>query len=220
TRGEINQTIFRRYITADRSKATLLKGVEVGRYNRREKLKQGEREWFEEEFFLANENLVALARRARLATQRITGVDERLRVVATLVAPPTYFADSTNSIALRDTSQYDLRYLLGILNSTLIQWRFKLTSTNNNVGTNELHSLPFRQIRFDSIADRELHVQMVELVQRMLDLQKRFTATRTPSDKTAMQRQIDATDRQIDQLVYELYGLTDEEIKIVEQTAS
>ena len=38
-----------------------------------------------------------------------------------------------------------------------------------------------------------------------------------PSDESAIQRQIDATDRQIDQLVYELYGLTDEEIRIVEE---
>jgi hypothetical protein len=38
-----------------------------------------------------------------------------------------------------------------------------------------------------------------------------------PSDQTAIQRQIDATDRQIDQLVYELYGLTDDEIRIVEE---
>jgi len=35
-------------------------------------------------------------------------------------------------------------------------------------------------------------------------------------DKIALQRQIDATDRQIDQLVYELYGLTEDEIEIVE----
>ena len=34
-----------------------------------------------------------------------------------------------------------------------------------------------------------------------------------------IQRQIDATDRQIDTLVYQLYGLTDDEIKIVEGRA-
>ena len=42
----------------------------------------------------------------------------------------------------------------------------------------------------------------------------------TPTDKTAIQRQIEITDRQIDNLVYELYGLTDEEIKIVETATS
>ena len=40
---------------------------------------------------------------------------------------------------------------------------------------------------------------------------------KNPNDKTRLQRDIEATDRQIDQLVYELYGLTEEEIKIVEE---
>ena len=57
---------------------------------------------------------------------------------------------------------------------------------------------------------------MVELVQRMLALHKDLDAAKTPSPRTMIQRQIEATDRQIDRLVYELYGLTDEEIKIVE----
>jgi hypothetical protein len=39
-------------------------------------------------------------------------------------------------------------------------------------------------------------------------------------DKTALQRQTDATDRQIDRLVYELYGLTDDEIRIVEEATA
>ena len=51
----------------------------------------------------------------------------------------------------------------------------------------------------------------------MLSLHKQLEAAKTPTDKTAIQRQIDATDRQIDQLVYELYSLTDDEIRIVEE---
>ena len=42
-------------------------------------------------------------------------------------------------------------------------------------------------------------------------------AAKTPTDRTAIQRQIDATDRQIDQLVYKRYGLTDDKVKIVEE---
>jgi hypothetical protein len=44
-----------------------------------------------------------------------------------------------------------------------------------------------------------------------------LATARTPHDKTSLQMQITATDRQIDQLVYELYGLTEEEIRIVEE---
>jgi len=53
-------------------------------------------------------------------------------------------------------------------------------------------------------------------VERMLALHKELAAARTPHDKTLLQRQIEATDRQIDALVYELYDLTVEEIAIVE----
>ena len=55
---------------------------------------------------------------------------------------------------------------------------------------------------------------MVGLVERMLALHKKLAAASIPADKELYQRQIEATDRQIDGLVYELYELSDEEIKI------
>ncbi len=58
---------------------------------------------------------------------------------------------------------------------------------------------------------------MVSLVERMLDLHKKLAAAQTPHVRTVLQRQIEATDRQIDALVYELYGLTEEEINVVER---
>ncbi|GAB6267198.1 MAG: hypothetical protein STSR0001_26480 [Methanothrix sp.] len=57
---------------------------------------------------------------------------------------------------------------------------------------------------------------MVSLVDRMLSPHKQLQEARTPHDEIALQRQIEATDRQIDGRVFELYGLTEEEIGIVE----
>ncbi|MGB7571233.1 MAG: hypothetical protein WBL87_05700 [Methanothrix sp.] len=57
---------------------------------------------------------------------------------------------------------------------------------------------------------------MVTLVDQMLSLHKQLQEARTPHEQTSLQRQIEATDSQIDALVYELYGLTEEEIRIVE----
>jgi hypothetical protein len=51
----------------------------------------------------------------------------------------------------------------------------------------------------------------------MLSLNKQLPAAKTDHEKTVLQRQIEATDKQVDHLVYELYGLTEEEIKIVEE---
>ena len=60
------------------------------------------------------------------------------------------------------------------------------------------------------------HDKMVALVERLLALHKRLAAATIPADKNLYQRQIEATDRQIDALVYELYGLMVEEIRVVE----
>ena len=53
----------------------------------------------------------------------------------------------------------------------------------------------------------------------MLASHKQLAAARTPQEQTALTRQIAATDNQIDRLVYDLYGLTEEEISIVEGAA-
>ena len=58
---------------------------------------------------------------------------------------------------------------------------------------------------------------MVTLVRRMLDLNKKLPAAKTPHKKELITRDISATDRRIDELVCELYGLTDKEIRIVEE---
>jgi len=57
---------------------------------------------------------------------------------------------------------------------------------------------------------------MVSFVEQMLTLHKQLAAAKNPNDKTNFQREIETTDREIDRFVYELYGLTEEEIKIVE----
>lgn len=59
--------------------------------------------------------------------------------------------------------------------------------------------------------------KLPKLVDGMLALHKSLSGAKTAHEKEALQRQIDATDRQIDRLVYELYGLTDDEIRIVEE---
>jgi len=109
-------------------------------------------------------------------------------------------------------------YLLGILNSKLMAalWLerfYDRRRTFPKIKGTYLKHLPIRTI--DPNGRRHQH--MVDLVQTMIKLQQGHTAARVPTDKTAIQRQIDATDRQIDQLVYELYGLTDDDIRIVEE---
>jgi adenine-specific DNA-methyltransferase len=115
----------------------------------------------------------------------------------------------------RDTNVGYL-YLLGILNSGFVGWYFRKKFQISEEDT-------FPQIMIRDILqfpiptpDKSRHDRTVEMVEQMLALHEQLASAKTEHEKTAIQRQIDATDKQIDQLVYELYGLTEEEIKIVE----
>ena len=114
---------------------------------------------------------------------------------------------------------YSRNFILGLLNSKLLEWYLQRNSTTFRGGwysyeSRFIHNLPIRTIDFSNPADVKRHEQMVALVQRMLGLHKRVPAT--PQEFDQLARDIASTDRAIDALVYELYGLTPEEIKIVE----
>jgi len=120
-------------------------------------------------------------------------------------------------------TEFSMKYLLGILNSRLLSFLYPRVSTKivamsfPRLSVKDIKRLPIRRLNLAGPLDKARHDKMVELVEQMLSLHKQLTAAKTDHDKTTLQRQIDATDQQIDRLVYELYGLTEEEIKIVEQ---
>jgi len=116
---------------------------------------------------------------------------------------------------------HTLEYILGILNSKLFQyifWEWMATNRDATPQLKKVHLDNFRLRRIDvgNPADKARHDRMVEMAERMLDLHKQLAVAKTAHAKTNLQRQIDATDAQIDRLVYELYELTPDEIKIVE----
>ena len=117
--------------------------------------------------------------------------------------------------------QQGLPYLLGLLNSSVLRWFFPFVSAPFRGGwlsanRQFIEQLPMRTIDFTNPTDKACHSRMVQFVEQMLALHKQFSNSKTGHDQTLIQRQIDATDRQIDKLVYELYGLTEEEIAVVE----
>jgi len=107
------------------------------------------------------------------------------------------------------------------LNSKLLEWFLHQTATSMRGGwfsyeSRFISSLPIRAIDFANPADKSAHEKMVGLVSQMLALHKSKAGAKTQSDVDVYERQIKAVDEQIDRLVYQLYGLTEEEIKIVE----
>jgi type I restriction-modification system DNA methylase subunit len=117
--------------------------------------------------------------------------------------------------------EYSKEYVLGLLNSKLLEWMIRQTATQMRGGyysfeSRFIRNLPIRTLRLSEAADKAHHDKIVSRVERMLDLHTKLAAAKNPNDKTNLQREIEVTDRQIDQLVYELYGLTEQEVKSVE----
>jgi hypothetical protein len=119
-------------------------------------------------------------------------------------------------------SEYSRDYILGLLNSNLTEWYLRQISTSFRGGwfsceSRFIRHIPIRTINPNDPADIARHSRMVSLVTQMLDLNKKLQDARLEQERTMLSRQIEATDGAIDMLVYELYGLTEEEIAIVER---
>jgi predicted type IV restriction endonuclease len=143
------------------------------------------------------------------------------RILATYDTEQWYCLKSAIIVQLRPDSEIRYEYLLALLNSSLMHFLYDdLVGEQSRVFPEvkpvQLFKLPIRSINFSDPDDKARHDRMVTLVEQMLDLHKRLHAAADAGEKERLQRLIDATDRQIDALVYELYGLTEEERAVVE----
>jgi hypothetical protein len=157
------------------------------------------------------------ARRAKLycpylATHNRFALDEQQK----------YLGLTDTTVLYDDDQPEQLRYLMGLLNSKLLTFRFQFIGKLKSNGIleyvwNGVSKLPIRRIDFSDPEDVARHDRIVGLVERMLELHEHLAGARIEREQTIIQHQIAATDRQIDRLVYELYGLTEAEIEIVEE---
>jgi Alw26I/Eco31I/Esp3I family type II restriction m6 adenine DNA methyltransferase len=215
-RGEINQTVYKKFIKdKEVGNARLLKGVEVGPFEIRAKMRQGKRQWFDEKAYLQVSSAKDLPTKRRISTQRITGVDDTRRLIATIVEPLTYFADSTNSVSLATDCKYSLEYIVALLNSHLYQWRFRLTSTNNNVGTGELEAMPFKMLDFSVRKEKDLHDRITAEVKNITQLKIKASVAKTSSESQKIERLIIRLELNINKLVNELFGLNEFEATMI-----
>lgn len=121
-----------------------------------------------------------------------------------------------DAMLLVKKNESNLLFILGILNSKLINYYYKEFFITIDVLKNALLSIPIPKIDFDNNIEKQLHNQLVNLVTQMLKSKKQIEGALTDANKNFFNNKCSSLDRQIDNLVYKLYGLTDDEIKIIE----
>jgi adenine-specific DNA-methyltransferase len=127
-----------------------------------------------------------------------------------------YNRDNFNNIINRENSPYDLKFILAIFNSELINYWYKSNFDNVNINPAQIKLIPIPKIDFTNPTQKQQHDKLVDLVTQMLSSKKQLAAAITDSDKNFLQNKCSSIDRQIDNLVYGLYGLSEEEVRIVE----
>lgn len=109
----------------------------------------------------------------------------------------------------------DLKYLQAILSSKLINF-WCVNYLADDMNKTYLENVPIPAPVID-LKHSALYNDLISNVDKMQDLKNQLAEAKISQDTNILQRQIEATDHKIDALVYELYGLTEEEIKIVEK---
>jgi hypothetical protein len=116
------------------------------------------------------------------------------------------------------------KYLLGILNSTLMGFVFRKTYSRTDktfpeIRVYELESLPIANPESPQTNPVACD-QLIVSVDRMLNLRENLAGAKTPDAQVLLSRDIATIDRVIDRLVYDIYGLSPAEIMLVEQAIS
>jgi hypothetical protein len=127
-----------------------------------------------------------------------------------------YLGFSNMTVVFETNAAYALKYLLALLNSRLLTFRYRSIGKQTGGGSfeyfpNGIGKLPIPE------ADAKTQREFVVLVEKMFELKRREYTEQNPQAKKIISRQIDGVDRVIDEAVYELYGLTQEEIGLVER---
>jgi len=133
------------------------------------------------------------------------------------------FFFNKNLYALVDASQdFNLKYILSLLNSKLLNFFLKKYFTTKKeelfpeIQSYQIKQIPIRKINFLIKSEKQLHDRLVRLVEQMMENQEHCHLAKIENDKRLYLNIIASLDKQIDELVYKLYDLTIDEIKIVE----
>ncbi|WP_181232628.1 type IIG restriction enzyme/methyltransferase [Helicobacter pylori] len=138
-----------------------------------------------------------------IVTQNITGTSDAYRIHANLIEVKNQemlFLHTCNLSYCKEREH--AKFLVGLLNSRLLDWLFRKTSTNNHVNLYELETLPIPQI---TKSNKPTADKIIALVDKILQAKAKDPKANTQE-----------SEKEIDALVYQLYHLTDEEIKTIE----
>ncbi|NMC58125.1 MAG: N-6 DNA methylase, partial [Candidatus Methanofastidiosa archaeon] len=144
--GEIDLSLDKMYISLDKTYSTMIRGAQVQKYRVTNDISQGNILYLNSELYLSQNHGPRSDHHnyRRIVMQGITGVNEKIRLKMALLPAGIYCANSVNYLIPNDEND-NLEYLLGLLNSKVLNWFFVRLSTNSNVNGYEVDNLPIKE---------------------------------------------------------------------------
>lgn len=146
--GEVNLTVHRGHISYEPTTTRLIRGDHISRYSLHHPCDVPRLDWLRRTDYLRamrSSEKAAHHMRPRIVVQRVANMELDRRLNACVIEAGDFTSDMTNYIL---PGRFGMLSLLALLNSKLLNWRFKLTSTNNYISAEEINSLPIRRIAF------------------------------------------------------------------------
>jgi len=161
-RGELDLTLYKDFITEEKTSLPLLRGSNISEFS------YSKGDFYTTEKFLSkiNDKQKYIARE-RIVCQQISNIHLEKRLKFTKIPGNIILGNSCNFLTFEDSlfrnNEISLDYLLGILNSLLLNWRFKITNSNNHISNYELAELP---IVIPSLDDRKKIESIVDSIKK------------------------------------------------------
>ncbi len=163
----------------------------------------------EENIFLAKEKIIM---------QRIRNLKLHRRLVCTLDTEKYYTFNSVNNLLIKQGSNYDIRYVLALLNSDLLNYLLKQYSLNTNITQSDLNLLPIRKIDFSAEKEKKIHDNIVVLVNQLIESFNLQKTTKSDSSRNLFTKKIEMIDNNLNQMIYSLYNLGNYEVELISKT--
>lgn len=189
-RGELDLTLDKNFITTKKTSLPLLRGNNIGEFS------------YTNGNYFTNENFISkisgkqkYINRERIVCQQISNINLEKRLKFTKIPGNVILGNSCNFLCINDTlfgnPNVSLDYLLGILNSLLLNWRFKITNSNNHISNYELSDLPI-------VLPSQLEKKIIEKLVNDIRINGSLEAVSS-----------------LNRSVFKLYGLNEEEVDYI-----
>lgn len=147
----------------------------------------------------------------KLLIQAIRNIKLKRRIVSAYDDSQFFVIGGLHSVTKKNTD-VNLKYILALLNSKLLNFYFKSISIDKNIKVVFLYQLPI------ILGSRKQQSEIQDLVDTMISLNVhlRELGEKRTDERATMEDRITKTDAKIDELIYGIYGITEEEQKLVE----